>query len=95
MQTQLGFTKARFNGSDYDHSRDSERLGNQLQKIYNLMVDGTFRILAQIEQDTGEPQASISAQMRHLRKPRFGSHTVNKKYLGDGLYIYQLITNKN
>lgn len=90
MQTQIDFTQ-RFDGSNYDHSRDSQRLGIQLSKIFNLMKDGIHRSLAQIESYTGEPQASISAQLRHLRKQRFGAHTVNKTYLGNGLYTYQLI----
>lgn len=81
----------RFDGSDYDHERDSERLTMQLTKIYNLMADGVFRTLGQIEKATGEPQASISAQLRNLRKSRMGGHCVNKKYLGNGLWEYQLI----
>ena len=94
QQTQMDFTAQRFNGSDYQQGRDSQRLGIQLSKIYNLMKDGIHRSLSQIEAATGEPQASISAQLRHLRKERFGSHTVNKNYLGEGLYTYQLIINK-
>ena len=87
----MDFTQQRFDGSDYVQERDNYRLGTQLAKIYNLMKDGQFRTLSQIEQVTGEPQASISAQLRHLRKPRFGGHSVNKKHQGQGLYKYQLI----
>lgn len=84
------FKDARFNGSDYIPERDDKRLTGQLKDIYELMIDGEFRTLEQIERETGHPQASISAQLRHLRKPRFGSHIVNKEYLGSGLYKYQL-----
>ena len=83
--------KLRFDGSDYDPQRDNKRLGNQLTKIFELMKDGKFRTLDEINRITCEPQASISAQLRHLKKVRFGSHTLNKKYLGNGLYTYQLI----
>lgn len=81
-----------FNGSDYVATRDNKRLTSQHWKIFNLMKDAKFRTLPEISQATGEPAASISAQLRHMRKTRFGGHTVNKKYLGDGLYTYQLIT---
>ena len=95
MQVELNFENATFNGSDYNHDRDHHRLGNQLEKIYNLMKDGGFRTLQEISTVTGEPPASISAQLRHLRKERFGKNTINKHYLGEGLYSYQLILNKD
>jgi hypothetical protein len=42
---------------------------------------------------TGDPEASVSAQLRHLRKPRFGGHTVERRYMSNGLYEYKLILN--
>lgn len=86
--------KLRFNGSDYIPARDNVRLGKQITKIFDLMKDGVFRSLQEIESITGEPQASISAQLRHLRKKRFGEHTVNKRHEGNGFYRYQLIINQ-
>ena len=86
--------KNQFKGSDYIEERDHNRLSGQKTKIFNLMEDGVFRTLDQISSQIKEPPASISAQLRHLRKPSFGSHTVNKKYIGDGLFSYQLIVNK-
>ena len=83
--------KLRFDGSDYDPQRDNKRLGNQLTKIFELMKDGVYRSLNEIAAITGEPEASISAQLRHLRKKRFGSHDVNKRHEGNGFYKYQLI----
>ena len=59
--------------------------------IYTFGTFGTVAILAAVA--TGDPPESVSAQLRHLRKERFGSHTVEKKYLGDGLYVYRLIVN--
>lgn len=86
---------ATFDGPDYDHKRDGERLTNQYQVIFDLMKDGKFRTLGEIESITGFPQASISAQLRHTRKPRFGNHTINKHYIIDGLFEYQLVVNNN
>lgn len=79
-----------FNGPDYQPERDDDRLTGQLYSIFNLMKDGKWRTLTEISKRTGAPQSSVSAQLRHLRKDRFGGHTVNKQYLGDGLYSYQL-----
>jgi hypothetical protein len=83
----------RFNGSDYDEKRDFDRLNKQHFKVFNLMKDGVFRTLPEISDLIKEPPASISAQLRHFRKASFGSHTVNKKYEGNGLFSYQLIIN--
>lgn len=84
-----------FNGSDYDSKRDKGRLTNQLKDIKGLMLDGDWRTLSQIADQTGHPQPSISAQLRHLRKPRFGSFLVEKEYLGSGLYQYRVLPGEN
>ena len=84
----------RFNGSDYVPEFDDSRLTGQIRRVYELMIDGKFRTLGEIEYITRDPQASISAQLRHLRKERFGSHIVNKRPRGDrenGLFEYQLL----
>lgn len=85
---------ARFNGSDYDPVRDDVRLTGQLLRVWNVMSSGQWRTLDQISRETGDPAASISAQLRHLRKQRFGGHTVEKEHMGNGLYRYRVIVNK-
>lgn len=55
------------------------------------MADGQWRTLAEISAVTGDPPASVSAQLRHLRKPRFGAHLVEKRHLGQGLYHYRVL----
>lgn len=92
-QTEIDFNQ-RFNGSDYVPELDQARLTGQIERIYNLMIDGKFRTLSEIENETNDPQASISAQLRHLRKERFGKHIVNKRRVGDekkGLFEYQVL----
>ena len=84
----------RFNGSAYDPALDQVRLTGQLARIYGVMVDEQWWTLGEIAQTTGDPEASISAQLRHLRKPRFGGHTVNKRRRGEpghGWWEYQLM----
>jgi hypothetical protein len=92
LQRELMF----FDGPDYVPELDKKRLSGQILRIHDLMKDGRYRTLAEIEHATGDPQASISAQLRHLRKPRFGGHTINKRRRGDGengLFEYQLLIN--
>ena len=81
----------RFDGSDYIPSRDNGRLSGQLLRVWECMKDEQWRTLREISNITGDPEASISAQLRHLRKPRFGSHDVEKEYISNGLYKYRLL----
>lgn len=91
------FQNPRFNGPDYVKPLDQTRLKGQLERIFNLMRDGRWRTLSEIACATGDHEASISAQLRHLRKPRFGSHKINKRRRGErtaGLFEYQMIEQK-
>jgi hypothetical protein len=90
METQNSF---RFDGADYVQARDNPRLTSQLMRVYSLMSDGQWRTLQDMALATGDPHASISAQLRHLRKDRFGAHTVERRYIDNGLYEYKLIVN--
>lgn len=86
----------RFDGPAYSNEHDQVRLTGQLRRVFDLMRDGRFRTLEEIATETGDPQASISAQLRHLRKPRFGSHTVTRRRRGEasrGLWEYSLEVN--
>jgi hypothetical protein len=87
----------RFNGPDYSPSLDKERLTDQHFRIRHLMLDGRWRTLGEIEDLLGYPQASISAQLRHLRKPRFGAFIVDKRRRGHGragLWEYRVVKRK-
>jgi len=80
-----------FDGVTFDPDRDGSRLAAQMQAVYAVMKDGQFRTLAALAHITGAPEASVSARLRDLRKPRFGGHTVNRQYVGKGLFQYQLV----
>lgn len=80
-----------FNGSDYVPSLDFVRLSGQIEDIRSLMIDGEWRSLGEIEDATGHGQASISAQLRHLRKERFGRHIVEKRRRSKGLFEYRVL----
>ena len=80
-----------FHGSDIDMNRDAKRLTGQLLDIYNLMKDGQWRSLGEIEAATGHGAASVSAQLRNLKKAAFGAHTVEKQHVKNGLFQYRLV----
>lgn len=89
--------KGKYAGAVYDPQYDEARLDKQMGRVYSTMIDGFWRTLGEIENRTSDPQASISAQLRHLRKPKFGSYTVNRRPRGDrekGLFEYQLLKPK-
>ena len=65
-------------GSVCEPEIDGKRLGKQCEKIRDYMLKNSWKTLAEIEEVLGYPQASISAQLRHLRKERFGGYGVEK-----------------
>jgi hypothetical protein len=81
---------ARFDGDDYSHERDHTRLTGQIQRVHDLIFDGEWRTLNDIADATGDPHSSVSAQLRNLRKERFGGHNIEREYIGAGLYSYRL-----
>lgn len=71
-----------FSGATYREDRDESRLRNQLERIRDLMLDGVWRTVAEIHDVTGFPEASISAQLRNLRKPKLGGYRVERRWRG-------------
>lgn len=80
----------RFDGADYQPERDNARLTGQLLRIWNVVNDWQWHTLKNISELTGDPEASISAQLRHLRKPRFGGYEVEREHIQNGLYRYRV-----
>lgn len=80
-------------GPAYVPALDRDRITGQMREVMDLMQDGCWRTLRDISQATGAPESSASAQLRHLRKPRFGSYVVEKRRRGDvlGLWEYRLL----
>jgi len=78
-----------FGGTTYEPERDRDRLARQLLRVKRAVSDGQWWTLEKLEREIGAPQASISARLRDLRKPRFGGHTVERRYLSRGLFEYR------
>lgn len=84
----------RFEGAVYNPAFDQDRLTKQVGRVWACMSDGAWRTLDEIAHATGDGQASVSAQLRHLRKPAFGAYVVSKRPRGDrslGLWEYRVI----
>lgn len=76
---------------------DSARLIDQHGRIKRLMADAVWRTLDEIAHAADAPAASVSAQLRHLRKPAFGRHVVEKRRRGEasrGLWEYRVLPPK-
>ena len=90
-------TKIKFDGPAYDPKHDLVRLTGQIQRVFNAIKDSKWYTLDEIHNNTNDPHASISAQLRHLRKDRFGAHSIDKRPRGNrynGLWEYRLTVKK-
>lgn len=88
MET-LTQTVLNFDGPDLT-AADHERLTSQFHRVMSFMAGGEWHTLREISDATGAPEASCSAQLRHARKPRFGSHVVEREHRGGGVYVYRV-----
>ena len=79
-----------FDGDDYVANRDNTRLTNQIDKVRMYMENAGYLTVKQIAADLKQPEPSVSAQIRNLRKDRFGARTVNREYRGNGCYAFKL-----
>ena len=67
-------------GPAFDPKKDGVRVGKQHEVIRDFMLtQNEWLTLAEIENAVDYPQASVSAQLRHLRKPKFGAYRVEKR----------------
>ena len=82
-----------FDGETYVRDRDHDRLWAQLGRVRKQMEDGEWHTLRDIAACCGDPEASVSARIRDLRKEKFGGHEVTRRYVADGLWEYRLIVN--
>jgi len=81
-----------FDGDDYQQDRDQVRLSNSLDKIRDFMEGKPPMTVEEVMQGTGlKSVTSVSANIRNLRKEQHGSRVVERSYVSDGLYKYQLL----
>jgi hypothetical protein len=81
-------------GKTFDAEMDGQRLAKQHKRVKEFMADGQWRTLEEIHQATGDPESSVSARLRDLRKPQHGGHIVERRRRGEGhrgLFEYRLV----
>ena len=69
-------------GPAFSEALDGKRIRTQMERVREFMLDQGWLTLAEIEEALRIPQASISAQLRHLRKMTFGAFRVDKSRRG-------------
>ena len=79
-------------GREFDEKLDGQRIRRQMDVIREYMLSAHLYLsLAEIERALRYPQASISAQLRHLKKEAYGSHIVTKRRRGEsGTWEYMV-----
>lgn len=81
-------TAKAFDGKTYNPALDQNRLSNQLERVRELMLDGEWRTLSQIQAVVGGSESAVSARLRDLRKVRFGGYLVPRRRVEGGLFEY-------
>ncbi len=86
---------AAIDGETVDVQADHVRLITLLARVRNLMEDGQWRTLEEIQGRAGGTEASVSARLRDLRKAKHGGYTVERRRRGElaaGLHEYRVST---
>lgn len=84
-----------FAGAAYDRARDADRLLTQMQAIREHASDRRWRTLnrlcvelMRVYPHLGFPEASVSAQLRNLKKL---GYRLDRRHLCRGLFEYRLL----
>ena len=81
-----------FDGPHYEPEIDRERLTAQMQDILKVITDKKWHTVDEIHEATGHPHASISAQLRNMRKEQFGGLEVLGRYrAGTRIFEYRFM----
>jgi hypothetical protein len=82
-----------FDGPSFEFSLDADRLGRQLESVRGWMLRHDWQTLVEIARGAGYSEAavaSISARLRDLRKPRFGSYLIDRRRRTAGIWEYRI-----
>lgn len=81
-----------FDGETYSPPEDRERLSTLLARVRAIvMSEPSWHTLASLARRTGGSEAGVSARLRDLRKPRFGSHRIERRRVKGGLWEYRAV----
>lgn len=70
----------RFSGATYDPVRDRARLTGQILRVFDVIKDHGAHTVHEIAEATGDPENSIQAQLRNMRKVEFGSLNIRRRW---------------
>ena len=94
FESEVMASRQHYDGKTYEPKLDQIRLSGQTKRVWQAMIKGFWWSLSSLGEYTGDPEGSISARIRDLRKTKFGSHTIERRREGDsGLFVYRLIPN--
>lgn len=82
----------RFDGRTYEPDADAARLTGLLLAVFEAISDEGWWSLERLADRTGGSEASCSARLRDLRKPKFGRHVIERRRVEGGLFLYRLVT---
>lgn len=92
-QTSLDFTPAlqpSFDSGIALTQADQIRLTGQIARVLQVLINsGEWESVKDIAGTTGDPETSVSAQLRNLRKAKHGGYDVRRKRVGN-LSVYKL-----
>lgn len=80
-----------FDGATYDAAQDHARLAGQLKRVHASMADGRWHSLRELVTFCGGSEASVSARLRDLRKPKYGARTIERRHVTRGLFLYRMV----
>lgn len=75
-------------GETYVPKRDRKRLCAQGCRVKAVMDSGEWQTLSSISAITGDPEASISARLRSIRKAGF---QIDREFVSKGLWRYRMV----
>ena len=80
-----------FDGTAYEADKDQVRLTAQMKDVHAVLLCGSWHTVDEIHDSTGHPHNSVSAQIRNLRKSRFGGYSITGRYRnGTRIFEYKL-----
>lgn len=88
-----GTTTAQFDGAT-STAQDTPRLKGQLAAVRSVLRQNKHRwlnLFVLAAESGGYSEASVSARIRDLRKPKFGWYTIERRRNGKGTHEYRMV----
>jgi len=78
-------------GETFDPAEDEERLGAQFLRVRAVMDLGAWRTLQEVSVETGDPEASVSARIRDLRRAGYEVQRRRRGEAARGIHEYRAL----